>query len=902
MGVRVVHPNGWGRHPHGGRGWIACGAISLLVLLPYPTWGISEGRPPGERTTSTPTPLGAPGPVRAPTGAPVGNTTPSPGANWTDLTFGAAPPWGTLLVNDTSDGYLLGYHANDTNGPAYNQSTWRFSPSSWKNITYFAGMGPYSSNAGRFGVALTYDGRDGYVLAFASPGQTWEFHGGVWAQLQPACAALCDYLRIAPEFKLAYDPVLRAVILYDGSTLYTPGGTVWTFAADTWSPLCSGPNTTNYTDCWGTGPTPLAGAFGGDGSPGLAFDPRGREMVLFGGFGPDATGVRGPDCETWTLNNTTWTELRFRPTDVPPCRDLATLATDPDRGSAILFGGLGWTCLQGCMISRTYAFNDTWGFSGGYWRNLTAGRAPPPEAAPSVVFSPALDGMLAFEGGPDAGYNAWPAYNQTWFWGPVTPLTGVRALVDRTNITVDSPDVFHGLYRTADGPVSYRWNFSDGSNASTASPTVVFYSPGLVRGLLTITDRVGRSARASVTVNVVPDQAGTVFLAPNPADAGQPVQFGVAVSGGVGPFALLWVFGDGNAATGAYTNHSYGEAGVYRVTLWMNGSDGSSRVVQRAVSVNDQLVAPTIALTPDPAPLDGAVYLSATPHGGTPPYTYAWSLGDGTTAANESTISHVFASDAPYRVTLEVRDADGEVAVGSVVHSTALTVEVVAGATIGAAPLSVTFSATALGGFPGYAFFWAFGDGAVANGSFAYHTFDAVGNYTVALVANDTRGDLVVRDVNLTVEPPGPLALTLLPSQAQAVLGETVGFSARPSGGIGAYLVTWYMPSGCRFVTELRITCLTTTVGALYVRVTLADAQNGFVAANVSVPVVSTTPGTTPVTGTPSVPSAGGIPWLLPFVAGVGVAAAAFVAGLLVARRPPPPAPRLAKQSVNRVR
>ena len=54
----------------------------------------------------------------------------------------------------------------------------------------------------------------------------------------------------------------------------------------------------------------------------------------------------------------------------------------------------------------------------------------------------------------------------------------------------------------------------------------------------------------------------------------------------------------------------------------------------------------------------GALQFSSTVSGGSPPYTYRWDFGDGTTST-ESSPTHVYASSGTYVITLVVTDSGG---------------------------------------------------------------------------------------------------------------------------------------------------------------------------------------------------------------------------------------------------
>jgi hypothetical protein len=93
----------------------------------------------------------------------------------------------------------------------------------------------------------------------------------------------------------------------------------------------------------------------------MSYDPRNRQMVLFGG----APGPGGVGHDTWVWTGTTWIEKR--PPLHPDDRTGAAMAYDSNLKRVILFGG-------GDDESIDYA--DTWTWNGERWALFDARRSP----------------------------------------------------------------------------------------------------------------------------------------------------------------------------------------------------------------------------------------------------------------------------------------------------------------------------------------------------------------------------------------------------------------------------------------------------------------------------------------------------------------------------------------------
>lgn len=122
---------------------------------------------------------------------------------------------------------------------------------------------------------------------------------------------------------------------------------------------------------------------------------------------------------------------------------------------------------------------------------------------------------------------------------------------------------------------SYLWRFGDGETSAEPYPVHTYAAAGLYTVTLTATNFSGSDVRtraAYVHVYNPPPVAGLI------ADAtlgGAPlsVQFTDQSSGTI--TSRVWDFGDGDTSTATNPSHTYVTAGVYTVTLSVEGPDGS---------------------------------------------------------------------------------------------------------------------------------------------------------------------------------------------------------------------------------------------------------------------------------------------------------------------------------------
>lgn len=133
--------------------------------------------------------------------------------------------------------------------------------------------------------------------------------------------------------------------------------------------------------------------------------------------------------------------------------------------------------------------------------------------------------------------------------------------------------------------------------------------------------------------------------------------------------------------------------------------------------------------------------------------SYAWNFGDGATGQGQN-ISHTFASQGTYTVTLTVTGADGTTASSSVTI-VASAPAILASPSSGPAPLLVSFAP--LNPSNSLIYLWTFGDGTgQVQGADVQHTYQAAGSYTVTLTVvnqqhNQVAASPVVINVNRSV-------------------------------------------------------------------------------------------------------------------------------------------------------
>lgn len=213
-----------------------------------------------------------------------------------------------------------------------------------------------------------------------------------------------------------------------------------------------------------------------------------------------------------------------------------------------------------------------------------------------------------------------------------------------------------------DLPLTYQWDFGDGSTGSGASLNHTFAKSGTYSIKVTATDSNGVKASSSGVLSVVDAVLTTPVITANPASgfAGVEVSFtGASSDPGGGTLTYNWDFGDQGKATGDTVKHSFSTQGTYPVVLTVTNDLGASTKTTLSYLVNAYAGAPTVPVisAPTVTSTTKAITLSASALDALP-LTYSWDFGDNTTGSGSS-VQHSYANAGNYQITVTATNAKG---------------------------------------------------------------------------------------------------------------------------------------------------------------------------------------------------------------------------------------------------
>jgi PKD repeat protein len=757
-------------------------------------------------------------------------------ASWTNLSPFPVNLSGYSIADDKSDGYVVLFGGLLRGEPT--NDTWVFVNGTWVNMTHSEPVAP----SPRYDMLMTYDSTDGYVLAYGgistttctgfttSCNDTWKFVGGHWSRLNPSCYfpgrgfAACGTFPAASLGLVADDPSDRYVLLYScGSCTSVGTGEDWTFQNGTWTDWSY--NYTTNVSYYG----PRLGS--------IAFDPSGKYVVGFAAPSAEALYSGGGWANTtWKWSQGVWTNITGSVLGSPPPRYDPGFSSDTNGGYALLYGGWNFTCTQwaGSSCSTgSYAFlGDTWMFSNGSWSNLSTTGGPGPREA-LLVDDPADRGILLVGGtacrltacGLGGGIQ-FVSFNDTWSWGTAPPISGLVASAARYAADVGIPIGFSASFRGGSPNVTVSWDFGDGNVTPGSNVSHAYRGPGNYTVGVWVNDSSGSTANTTLSIEVRATPGSTIVVAPSPSDVGVSTQFAPNLAGGTPPFAFAWSFGDGAYSNLSSPSHQYLAPGTFRVSLNVTDSGGSVNRSVDFLTVNPRLLVTQLNSSSSQIDLGRPINFTANASGGTPPYVYAWVFGDGGIGGNLRNITHIFTTNGPFATIVKVTDSAGQSASATLNISVTLNASIFASAALGASPLSVAFQGQAQGGVPSYLYSWEYGDGTSGTGPSLTHVYTTAGEYQVTLSVQDSDGHFAQAIWLVAVFPGGgQLALQIALSSTRLSPGESASVTAVPSGGVGAYTVSWNeLPIGCSKVGILLVECTAASNGTFSVGASMHDS------------------------------------------------------------------------------
>jgi len=300
---------------------------------------------------------------------------------------------------------------------------------------------------------------------------------------------------------------------------------------------------------------------------------------------------------------------------------------------------------------------------------------------------------------------------------------------------------------------SWLWDFGDGTQSTSQNPLHSYTTAGNFSVTLKVTNDKGCSAVLPKTafVQVTPGVT-TAFTSSQPNVCKPPFNINFTNnSTGTGTLSWTWNFGDGNSSNQQNPSHSYTAPGNYTVTLITASSNGCIDTLEQPNFLNIQNVTTDFTGPDSICVNDSSSFLNAS----TPAVTSSvWNFSDGSSASTQNTVK-TFSSVGTYTAQLINNYGFCSDSVKkTVVVLPRPVVSFSAVDTVKCQPsLTVNFTDNSTNAV---SWFWDFGDGGTSTQQNPTHTYNAFGDYTVKLVANNIYGcsDSLIRTNYVKIRKP----------------------------------------------------------------------------------------------------------------------------------------------------
>lgn len=290
---------------------------------------------------------------------------------------------------------------------------------------------------------------------------------------------------------------------------------------------------------------------------------------------------------------------------------------------------------------------------------------------------------------------------------------------------------------TGPGPLSFQWNFGDGTTSNAANPSHTYGKNGTYSVSLIATSPQGCVDTLTKPQVFKIGSAKADFTMPSTVCVNSPIQFTNMSS--PAPVGVKWDFGNATYSTDTAPIKTYTQPGTLTVKL-IAAFGGCFDTVKKMISVSAIPSADFTSAQKVFCNLPVNVNFAAVAKGFN--YKYAWDFGDSTTGTG-SNPTHMYTKEGSYTVRLVVTNNNGcsdTLTKAAFVQVYKPVITITGLPKNGCTPVNISPTASVSGGVTINNYFWDFGDGGTSTSANPSHTYSKKGTYIVKLITTTSSG------------------------------------------------------------------------------------------------------------------------------------------------------------------
>jgi DNA-binding beta-propeller fold protein YncE/PKD repeat protein len=342
-----------------------------------------------------------------------------------------------------------------------------------------------------------------------------------------------------------------------------------------------------------------------------------------------------------------------------------------------------------------------------------------------------------------------------------------------------------------------------------------------------------------------PPEITFLSVSPDPVDVSEQFQVLLGLEGGAGNNTIRFSglpSGCGSADV-TVLNCTSEVAGNFTILASVTDALGQTAESSGSLSIGPLLTVKAVLEKGSTTSLDlgQTIWVSAVTSGGSPPYTYEWSFGDGSSATGAAA-SHAYSEAGTYLLNVTVGDSaqnDARAVLVLQVWSLPISSIDISPSNTTDVDLPLLLSAVVVGGTSPSSENWTFGDGNSASGFSTSHEWASPGNFSVEFRYRDTAGAWSNRSTTVVVYPALTASFFSGSSPGSSVLaGATVNFTAEIQGGHAPYFVSWSFGDGATSVGQ-QVDHVYANAGQFSVNVTVEDSAGARISESLPIAISS---------------------------------------------------------------